>query len=233
MILRRIAESIKKQDWFVVLLEILVVVVGIFIALQVEDMNEKWQAKNKSDETIRQLIVDVKQAIVLTEEYINVRNGRIENGTYVLQILKGMNLTSENITRFEEGLEGITSASAPPINVGLVGSLLSGEVITVVNEPSIQTGILKVESKLIVALDVIDKLAYRLFEPSNLIRRFFGVKISHLDIDASYNIEEMRKSSEFVNTVQSSISQQLFIMFYARDIKESLNEFLVILEHSG
>ena len=39
MILRKLAESVRQQNWFVVVLEILIVVIGIFIGLQVDDWN--------------------------------------------------------------------------------------------------------------------------------------------------------------------------------------------------
>ena len=39
MILQRITASLKKRDWETVVLEILIVVVGIFIGLQVDDWN--------------------------------------------------------------------------------------------------------------------------------------------------------------------------------------------------
>ena len=40
MILRRLAEGIREQNWFTVVLEVLIVVVGIFIGLQVDDRNK-------------------------------------------------------------------------------------------------------------------------------------------------------------------------------------------------
>jgi hypothetical protein len=48
MILRRISEGIRKQDWFVVTVEIITVVVGIFIGLQVDDWNQT--RKDMADE---------------------------------------------------------------------------------------------------------------------------------------------------------------------------------------
>ena len=39
MILRRIATAIKRQDWFQVSIEVLIVVDGIFLGLQVTDWN--------------------------------------------------------------------------------------------------------------------------------------------------------------------------------------------------
>ncbi len=40
MIIKRLATGIKEQDWFVVMVEVMIVVVGIFIGLQVDDWNE-------------------------------------------------------------------------------------------------------------------------------------------------------------------------------------------------
>ena len=40
VILRRLAEAIREQNWFTVALEILIVVVGIFIGLQANDWNQ-------------------------------------------------------------------------------------------------------------------------------------------------------------------------------------------------
>lgn len=40
MILRRLAESLRNQNWMTFLVELVLVVVGIFIALQVDDWNQ-------------------------------------------------------------------------------------------------------------------------------------------------------------------------------------------------
>jgi hypothetical protein len=37
LILRRLSDAIVKQDWSIVIIEVLVVVVGIFIGLQIDD----------------------------------------------------------------------------------------------------------------------------------------------------------------------------------------------------
>ena len=41
MLLRRLAEALRRQDWFTVLIEFLIVVVGIFVGLQVSNWNEE------------------------------------------------------------------------------------------------------------------------------------------------------------------------------------------------
>jgi len=39
MILHRLAEGVRAQNWFTVIVEVLIVVVGIFLGLQVDDWN--------------------------------------------------------------------------------------------------------------------------------------------------------------------------------------------------
>ena len=43
MILRRLSTAIARQDWFIVFIELIVLVVGIFIGLQVDDWNQARQ----------------------------------------------------------------------------------------------------------------------------------------------------------------------------------------------
>jgi hypothetical protein len=41
MILRRISDGIRYQDWFTVMVEILIMLIGVFIGLQVNNWNEE------------------------------------------------------------------------------------------------------------------------------------------------------------------------------------------------
>lgn len=63
MILRRLAEAMRGQDWFTVVIEVLVVVVGIFIGLQVDDWNDARKDQVLARDYLSRLIVDVEQEI--------------------------------------------------------------------------------------------------------------------------------------------------------------------------
>ena len=58
MIIKRIAQGIKNQDWFVVTIEVMIVVVGIFIGLQVTDWNEARKEKQSEKQYIETLYED-------------------------------------------------------------------------------------------------------------------------------------------------------------------------------
>ena len=56
MILKRIAKGIKDQDWFVVTIEIVIVVIGIFLGMQVTDWNERQQESKALDKTLDRFV---------------------------------------------------------------------------------------------------------------------------------------------------------------------------------
>ncbi|MDX1460148.1 MAG: hypothetical protein R3348_03755 [Xanthomonadales bacterium] len=75
MILRRLAESIRRQDWSVVAIEILIVVVGIFLGLQVDDWNQ--YRRDRADEA--KFVAELHDELMLAAELsARLRNRRTE-----------------------------------------------------------------------------------------------------------------------------------------------------------
>jgi hypothetical protein len=55
MILRRISENIKSQNWFAVLVEFVIVVIGVFMGLQVQDWNEARKERIEEHDLLSRL----------------------------------------------------------------------------------------------------------------------------------------------------------------------------------
>ncbi len=83
MILRRLAEGFKNQDWFVVLIEIFIVVIGIYIGLQVSAWDEARKDKIREQATLSQLRTGLEEDVGLLEEAL-VRFKHIEERTTFL-----------------------------------------------------------------------------------------------------------------------------------------------------
>ena len=41
MLLKRLTQGIRSRDWFTVLVELMVLIVGVFLGLQVDDWNQR------------------------------------------------------------------------------------------------------------------------------------------------------------------------------------------------
>ena len=96
MIIRRIAEGIKAQDWVVVVIEVMVVVVGIFIGLQVDDWKQEQTFHQSETELLHELKLELESSIILTEGRENAYKQAAEAGSRSLNfIASGTSCESE------------------------------------------------------------------------------------------------------------------------------------------
>ena len=81
MILRRLATSIRKQDWFTVIIETLIVVFGVFIGLQVNNWNEarkdRMEAETSRERLIAELQADLDAFAVRRQWYEEVQEAAL------------------------------------------------------------------------------------------------------------------------------------------------------------
>ena len=104
MILRRLADAFRKQDWIAVLLEVLIVVVGIFVGLQVNDWNEDRKAKREEVVYLERIIEDFDISIRETRANIQFQERLAERGAIVLDTLTACDIPSDAQTDFANGI---------------------------------------------------------------------------------------------------------------------------------
>jgi hypothetical protein len=70
MILHRLSRSIRKHDWFAVLIEFVVVVVGIFAGLQANDWAQERQDRKQERAALERLYLEAESAHQLLNGYV-------------------------------------------------------------------------------------------------------------------------------------------------------------------
>jgi len=68
MILRRISENVRSQNWFAVAVEFFIVVVGVFMGLQVQDWNEARKERVEEHSLLSRLHVETLELIETQRE---------------------------------------------------------------------------------------------------------------------------------------------------------------------
>ena len=63
MIFRRFSQNLRRQDWFALLLDLLIVVVGIYLGLQVDAWNTSRQDRATEREYLERLLADMDESI--------------------------------------------------------------------------------------------------------------------------------------------------------------------------
>ena len=109
MILRKLADAILEQNWFTVVLEILIVVVGIFIGLQVDGWNESRKDKAKERVYLERLSRDIERDSDLLTRSIRRADERANDAVFAMDGLKNIALIEGNPCKF---LTSINRASA-------------------------------------------------------------------------------------------------------------------------
>lgn len=89
MILRRIAGALRRQDWFTVLVETMIVVLGVFIGLQVNNWNEARTDRQREAVYLQGLAQDVRIDIADIDEIIRVSTLRMSAMSYLLEQADG------------------------------------------------------------------------------------------------------------------------------------------------
>jgi hypothetical protein len=120
MILRRLSEAIAEQNWFIVFIEILVVVVGIFIGLQVDDWNETRKDRKDEQLFLQRLHEDLLLAGELSSR---VRDRRLDRLQSVIDAGDVLFDRVDRDTLTEEECISIASSSFFNINASSLSSL--------------------------------------------------------------------------------------------------------------
>jgi len=105
MILRRLADGIRAQNWFTVVLEVLIVVVGIFIALQVDGWNEGRKKQQNIEAQLLRIADDAAVLLAETDRLIVGFDNLIARVQIALEVLDGTPLTAANTRAFERALD--------------------------------------------------------------------------------------------------------------------------------
>jgi hypothetical protein len=116
MIVRKMADAMTRQNWFTVAVEVLIVVVGIFIALQVDDWNEKRKDRNREVEYLQRIETELRQDIAEFETGVALAARRREYARLIMAALNDPELVQREPTAFLRALVRAGFTYSPTIS---------------------------------------------------------------------------------------------------------------------
>jgi len=82
-------QHVREQNWFAVSLDVIVVIVGIFLGLQVQDWNEIRKDKDLEQQYLNRILEDQKATLASVQGAIDILDERSEDLIVVLEYLEG------------------------------------------------------------------------------------------------------------------------------------------------
>ena len=104
MFLRRVMEHVKTQNWFAVLLDFLIVVIGVFMGIQVNNWNEERLLRAEETFFLQRLIDDFRASIEASEQEAGVTERQGRQATVVLSSLDNCHVEVADRTDFAQGI---------------------------------------------------------------------------------------------------------------------------------
>ena len=161
MILRRISNAIRRQDWFTVLIEICIVVIGLLIGLQINNWNENRADRAKEAAFLERLAVDVDRAREQLAGFVAEREERLHSIAQVENMYFGdgevVKLNELECTQFA----GMNIITHPPVAVPSITEAFAGGRIDLLSDAELIQSLIIVEQSEDRLRTVIDSLKNR------------------------------------------------------------------------
>jgi hypothetical protein len=141
MILRKLADAIREQSWSTVILEILIVVVGIFIGLQVDGWNEDRKDRIEEQIILDRLATEISIAIEDVRNDIVELESRTSDIAYVIAMLEEGSSPKSRDLRFINGIIGAARIELPFSGLATIRELQNTGKITLILNGDVRAAI--------------------------------------------------------------------------------------------
>lgn len=237
MILQRLSQSIRKQDWFTVLIETLIVVLGVFLGLQLGNWNEA-----RLTDTQRELIETrlLNDFVLMHEDVIAAAKGHaaIIESLHVLRgaIERGQAFSEEDAAIKQALMRGF-SYQSPIHRSGTFLELLSSGQLELISDEELRVALLRYDTRAQRVLFNLDQIrnymhtnmpnlnAYK--DPAPLTRDEHGRIV--LSPVQGYDIEGMASDQAFRDALDLLIENQTWIQINIAGQEDALEDVLVVL----
>ena len=234
----RLSQALKQHNWFAVIVELVTIVIGIFVALQVDAWNNARLKQQDVEFQLTRIREDANSIYAQLDEEIDNAYGQLEHIGITMSVLDGVPLTDENKEQFMAGLRA--SYQQRGVNIDIPGLQLlydSGD-IDLVSDERVRNALITHLSRRRVGNDI---LAHqRKLWDMNLERVFDGLAFSFAEFDGDarsvrflldVDVDQLRSDVEFRRALSRVARMQNHTLAGLRSARESIGQVIAALDN--
>jgi hypothetical protein len=210
MILRRVISHFRNQEWTAIFLDFLIVVIGVFVGLQVQQWNDARQTHLRELHYIALLKGDVSTMKTNFETFIQRTNGREAAMLRVLHALETCSPKSASRQDFERTFTEYQNILTVPILDATYNEMLASGALTRIEDFTQRRAIAALFTRLNINNSIILQIRDTLPTIDTIV--WAHVRLSYDDdgqpVLAEYNFEELCKDPRIQNAVVEMIDMQ-------------------------
>lgn len=145
MLIRRFVVALRQQDWNTVLLELVVVIAGIYLGLQVNQWVEERDLRRKEVEHLQALLIDFNKSVEDLKSAIDYKERQIQD----LQELLTKGTAALGEERLDEIIyRGVYSTNTYVPTLSALRDLETSGNLSLISDPEIRRGISELRAKI-------------------------------------------------------------------------------------
>ena len=206
--------------------EIALIIVGILLAVQINDWNDARKYRSECLNNILKLRLDIDEAVANVQHSIERMEWWNDGLANIASFLASKTYDPVEQTAFENALNNIAALNLPKVDVGLLGSVLDGETDLIAYDVYLVEQALEIESFINSRQSNIQNNVDRIeLIVGNTLSQFVGFGQTGARIKPLYDIDDLKSSKEFSYSVHSIKSMRSRIIGFNKGIAEELEKF--------
>lgn len=139
MILKRITQALRRQDWAMVAIEFVLVVVGVLLAFQINNWGNAQAELDARQKATERLLGEAEEDVAYLRSAVRAQESRSRNLNFALERIEAGQLPRGETEQFATGLMGLegTLPLSPPSTV--YQDIVSSGNLTKIGDPSLRT----------------------------------------------------------------------------------------------
>jgi hypothetical protein len=171
MIIQRIARAVRHQDWSALSIELLVVVVGIFLGLQVDSWNESRKEAARESIYLERLLADIEEMLAQHSAHEKIAADRLKGIYVTFDALHACALDAEAVQAFERTLMDHQFLPRLEVVRSTYDEMVASGALARIDDPVLKKKISEVYSSAVAAQQFIEYFTADLGRASDIIWR--------------------------------------------------------------
>ncbi len=209
MLLRRITQHVKNQNWFAVFIDFLIVVVGVFIGIQVANWNESIKAKQDEITYLTRIHGDIEFAEKFSKRTITRRINTLNSSLEMVELMNG------DGNEFTDNYVSCYFPSTVSIQINLpslktINELLATGNLNLLSNEHIRSAILQLHTRIEVLRRFQDFAKTEMIDIPDVFSSSIKLRArtdenNEIRLDRLCNLQALHANNRFVNAINDGI----------------------------
>lgn len=232
---RKILEHLKQQNWIAIVLDLLIVIVGVVIAMELSSWQHRLKDKEDQEHYLQALRDDLSVSLERIEKALNETELFTEHQSNALGILEGQPLTNDNRAEFKFGLVTLGMYSFPQLAWSHYEEMKASGMLRKLDSRNLKSKITAAYDK---GQEIKQYHTYLFnYAQGSLTSAKKHYSSSYVITETQshrreiyYNLEALRNNEKFIHEFRNLHSYQTNNQFFIQQLKDPLSEALTAIE---